>query len=127
MILQLLILGVLPATLGFALYPRLTARPYAWLLAFGAAAALAAFVAATAQFWWLSERTEIAVALSRLAVALGMGLLAGGMVMAAFVGLFGGADPVTPRPLNRIIATATTALLSILVCRYLIELQRGMS
>lgn len=127
MISQLLVLAVFPGAIGFMLYPRLTSRPKAWLLAFGAAAVLAALLAATAQFWWLSERTPLAVALSGLAVALAMAGIAGVMVIATFVGLFGGQDPATPRPLNRIIATALTGGLSLLLCRQLIVIQGGLA
>lgn len=126
MISQLLILAVLPGAIGFAAYPRLTSRPISWLLAFGAAAALAALMAATVQFWWLSERSELNVAVSGVVVAAAMAALSGIMLIAGFVGLFGGADPVTPRPLNRIIAAATTGIVALLLCRRLIVIQAGL-
>ena len=54
----LLILGVLPGAVGYALYPHLTSRRIAWLSAFGAVALMAGYLAATARFWWLPEGTE---------------------------------------------------------------------
>lgn len=125
MILRLLCLAVLPGVIGYQLYPRLQARGMAFVLAFGAAAALAAFSAATVTFWWLPEGAE-APTLSRLAVACGISALAGVLAMAGFVGLFGGADPVTPRPLHRIIATAATTVSAYLLSEWVIDIQRGL-
>ena len=127
MISQLLVLAVLPAAIGYAIYPKLTSRPVAWVIAFAAAAILAGFLAATAQFWWLDERTATSVALSGLAVAIGMASIAGVMLISAFVGLFGGPDAVTPRPLHRIIATGITAITALLLCRQLIVIQGGLA
>ena len=120
----LLILGVLPGAVGYALYPHLTSRRIAWLSAFGAVALMAGYLAATARFWWLPEGTESVA--SVLIVSILLGAIAGLMLITTFVGLFGGPDPVTPRPLNRIIATAVTAMSSMLLCPRLIEIQGGL-
>lgn len=123
MIWFLLILGVLPGAVGFAVYPRLTSRGTAWLIAFGAAAGLAALLAATARFWWLPDGANTVV--SSVIVLLAMGVIAGTLIMALIVGMFGGPDAVTPRPLNRIVATGATVILSLLICQWLIDIQRG--
>ncbi|MEM9318139.1 MAG: hypothetical protein AAGA70_03935 [Pseudomonadota bacterium] len=126
MILFLLILGALPGMVAFAIYPQLTSRRLAWLIAFGAAAVMAALLAVTVQFWWLGERTEMAVAASSLVVSILIGFVAGILLIAAFVGLFGGPDPATPRPLHRVIATGVTTVTSLLLCPALIDIQRGL-
>lgn len=126
MISFLLILGVLPGAVAYLLYPRLTTRRVAWLVAFGGAAIMAGFLAATVQFWWLPEGQSEASLASTLIVSLLLGALAGLMLIGAFVGVFGGQDRVTPRPLNRIIATAVTAMASMLICPVLIDIQNGL-
>ena len=123
MILRLMFLAVLPGFIGYHLYPRLTSRSVAWLIAFAAFAGLAGFSAATVTFWWLPEGP--APAGWRLVVAAGFGALSGLVVIASFVGLFGGQNPVEPRPLNRIIATAVTTVAGYLLCEWFIDMQRG--
>lgn len=124
---MLLVLGALPGAVGYGLYPRLLSRGVAWLIAFGALALLAVFLAGTSSFWWLADRAGAGFATSQILVAAGIGTLAGVLLMSTFVGVFGGADPITPRPLHRVVATAITAVASILLCQALISFQSGLS
>ena len=122
-----LFLGVVPGAVGYALYPRLTSRKVAWLAALGAGALMTGYLAATARFWWLPPGTEAAPLASILGVTIALGAIAGFLLVTTFVGLFGGPDPATPRPLHRIIATAVTGMASMLLCPRLIEIQGGLS